>query len=270
MSLTDTASPYLLSHKDNPVQWRTWGPEVLAEAKAKDKPILLSLGYAGCHWCSVMNQESFSDPETAALINDNYIPVLADREERPDLDMLYQGAAGIMSHPGGWPLNMFLTPDGAPYWCAGYLAREERADLPAFRRVLTETAGIWTNQRARAEDTAGKVKAAAEELYNRDTDRHSGKHEPGPGGATHRPALRRLLRRHAGPDEVPQSSAAGSVVARLPAHRHGAVQPAYLHQPWTASCSVAHTTMSAAASSDTAWTNAGSSLPSRRCSMTRR
>jgi uncharacterized protein len=168
MSLTDTASPYLLSHKDNPVQWRIWGPEVLAEAKAKDKPILLSLGYAGCHWCSVMNQESFSDPETAALINDNYIPVLADREERPDLDMLYQGAAGLMSHPGGWPLNMFLTPNGAPYWCAGYLGREERADLPSFRRVLTETADIWNNQRARAEDTASKVKAAAEELYNRD------------------------------------------------------------------------------------------------------
>ncbi len=101
MSLNNATSPYLLSHKNNPVQWRTWGPEALAEAAAKDKPILLSLGYAGCHWCSVMDRESFSDAETAALINENFIPILADREERPDLDMLYQGAAGLMSHQGG-------------------------------------------------------------------------------------------------------------------------------------------------------------------------
>jgi uncharacterized protein len=168
MSLNSATSPYLLSHKDNPVQWRVWGPDALAEAKTKDKPILLSMGYSGCHWCHVMNRESFSDAEVAALINDNFIPVLADRDERPDLDMLYQGAAGAMGHPGGWPLNIFLTPDGAPYWVAGYLSREDTPDAPSFRRLLGETAALWTNERARAEETAGKVREAAENLYNRD------------------------------------------------------------------------------------------------------
>jgi uncharacterized protein YyaL (SSP411 family) len=168
MSLNNAISPYLLSHKDNPVRWRTWGPEALAEAKAQDKPILLSLGYAGCHWCSVLDHESFSDAETAALINDNYIPVLTDREERPDLDMLYQGAAGTMNHPGGWPLNIFLTPDGAPFWVTGYLPPEDKQDTPSFRRVVTETAELWKNDRPRALDTGGKVREALELLYNRD------------------------------------------------------------------------------------------------------
>ena len=110
MSLTTPPAPIFFPTRTSPVQWRTWGPEALAEAKAADKPILLSLGYAGCHWCHVMSRESFTDAEIAALINDNFIPILVDREERPDLDMLYQGAAGIMRHPGGWPLNIFLDP----------------------------------------------------------------------------------------------------------------------------------------------------------------
>ena len=133
MSLENAASPYLLSHKDNPVQWRTWGPEALAEAKAQDKPILLSLGYNACHWCHVMNREIFSDAEMAALINENFIPILADRDERPDLDVLYQGAAGIMGHQGGWPLNIFLAPDGAPFWVTGYLTRDDTPELPGFQ-----------------------------------------------------------------------------------------------------------------------------------------
>ncbi len=168
MSLDSATSPYLLSHKDNPVQWRTWGPEALAEAKAQDKPILLSLGYAGCHWCQVMSRESFSDAETAALINDNFIPILADREERPDLDMLYQGAAGLMSHPGGWPLNIFLRPDGTPFWVTGYLPPEPKPDSPSFRSVVSDTAQLWKTDRARADDIAGKVHEAVENLYNRD------------------------------------------------------------------------------------------------------
>lgn len=168
MSLDNATSPYLLSHKDNPVQWRTWGPDALAEAKAQDKPILLSLGYGGCHWCHVMNREIFSDAEIAALINDNYIPILADRDERPDLDTLYQGAAGVMGHQGGWPLNIFLSPDGVPFWVTGYLPREDTAETPGFRRVLTESADLWKNERARAEDGCSKIRAAVENLYNRD------------------------------------------------------------------------------------------------------
>ena len=168
MSLNNATSPFLLSHKDSPVQWRTWGPKALAEAKKADKPILLSMGYAGCHWCHVINRESFSNPEIAALINENFIPVLADRDERPDLDMLYQGAAGIMQHPGGWPLNIFLNHDGAPWWVTGYQPPQELPDNPSFRRVIEECAQLWKNERARAEDTAAKVTEAVENLYNRD------------------------------------------------------------------------------------------------------
>jgi uncharacterized protein YyaL (SSP411 family) len=131
MSLNSTSSLFLLSHKDNPIQWRTWGPDALAEAKASDKPILLSMGYVGCHWCQVMNREAFSDPDIAAVIQENFIPILADRDERPDLDMLYQGAAGIMGHPGGWPLNIFLTPDGRPFWVPAIWAAKIRRSSPA-------------------------------------------------------------------------------------------------------------------------------------------
>ena len=168
MSLDNATSPFLLAHKDNPIQWRTWGPEALAEAKAGDKPILLSMGYVGCHWCHVMSREAFSDSETAAAINENFIPILADREERPDLDMLYQGAAGLMGHPGGWPMNIFLTPDGRPFWVSGFLAREDQAESPSFRRLVNETAAMWKSDRARAEDTGNKVREAVENLYNRD------------------------------------------------------------------------------------------------------
>jgi len=168
MSLDNATSPFLLAHKDNPIQWRTWGPEALAEAKAGDKPILLSMGYVGCHWCHVMSREAFSDAETAAAINENFIPILADREERPDLDMLYQGAAGLMGHPGGWPMNIFLTPDGRPFWVSGFLAREDQAESPSFRRLVNETAAMWKSDRARAEDTGNKVREAVENLYNRD------------------------------------------------------------------------------------------------------
>lgn len=167
MSLSDATSPYLLSHKDNPIRWRLWGPEALAEAKAQDKPILLSLGYIGCHWCHVLNQEAFSDGEIAALINDNYIPILADRDERPDLDMLYQGAAGLMGHPGGWPLNVFLTPDGAPYWVTGYLSSQDSPEQPSFRRLVSDNVALWKNDRARAETVALQVRQAVENLYNR-------------------------------------------------------------------------------------------------------
>src|ERR1044072_8702917 len=151
MSLSDATSPFLLSHKDNPIRWRLWGSEALAEAKAQDKPILLSLGYIGCHWCQVMNRDAYSDPATADVINENFIPVLADRDERPDLDMLYQGAAGIMGHQGGWPLNIFLTPDGKPFWVAGYLGREDTPEAPSFRRLVGDTGQLWKNERARAE-----------------------------------------------------------------------------------------------------------------------
>ncbi|HEY1878237.1 MAG TPA: thioredoxin domain-containing protein [Rhizomicrobium sp.] len=168
MTPNSATSPYLLSHKDNPVQWRAWGPDALAEARAEGKAVLLSLGYAGCHWCHVMARESFSDPEVAAFINENFIPVLVDRDERPDIDMLYQGAAGIMGHSGGWPLNIFLSPDGVPFWVAGYQPKEDRPEMPSMSRVVHDTAALWRNERTRAEETGTQIKAAVENLYNRD------------------------------------------------------------------------------------------------------
>jgi hypothetical protein len=109
-------SPYLLQHKDNPVHWRAWGPEALAEAKATGKPILLSVGYAACHWCHVMAHESFEDEATAAAMNELYVSIKVDREERPDIDAIYMGALHRMGEQGGWPLTMFLDSDARPFW----------------------------------------------------------------------------------------------------------------------------------------------------------
>src|SRR5262249_29504760 len=112
--LGQATSPYLLLHKDNPVHWRPWGPEAFAEAEAANKPVLLSIGFTACHWCHVMNRESFSDAETAAMMNENFVNILVDREERPDIDQLYQNAATALNVRGGWPLTHFLTPKGVP------------------------------------------------------------------------------------------------------------------------------------------------------------
>jgi uncharacterized protein YyaL (SSP411 family) len=166
--LTSTTSPFLAAHKDNPVQWRLWSDAALVEAAAQDKPILLSLGYAGCHWCNTLNREAFMDTEIAALINENFIPILSDREERPDLDLIYQGAAGAMRHQGGWPLNIFLTPDGVPFWVAGYLPRESQGELPSFRQMLTDTATLWKTDKVRVAENAARTRAAVEDLYSRD------------------------------------------------------------------------------------------------------
>ena len=164
MSAFDNAtSPYLLAHKDNPVQWRLWSTDVLAEAAATGKPIMLSIGYAACHWCHVMNRESFSDPDTAAYINENFIPVIADRVQRPDLDQMYQAASNIMGHQGGWPLNIFLNSNGQPFFVGGYLGKEERFGQPPFMRVLTEIATLY---RDRPEEAAKNAQTVTDQLAN--------------------------------------------------------------------------------------------------------
>src|SRR5690242_11903104 len=114
--LASETSPYLLQHKDNPVHWRAWGPEALAEARRLNKPILVSVGYAACHWCHVMAHESFEDPETADVMNELYVCIKVDREERPDIDGWLQKTLTVLGRPGGWPLNVFLTPKGEPFW----------------------------------------------------------------------------------------------------------------------------------------------------------
>ncbi len=139
-------SPYLLQHKDNPVDWRPWGPEALAEARETGKPILLSVGYAACHWCHVMAHESFEDPATAAVMNRLYVNIKVDREERPDVDQTYMAALHALGVHGGWPLTMFLAPDGAPIWGGTYFPPVARHGHPAFRDVLEAVARTFQTE----------------------------------------------------------------------------------------------------------------------------
>jgi uncharacterized protein YyaL (SSP411 family) len=166
--LAQETSPYLLLHQHNPVHWRTWGPEALAEAEAANKPILLSIGYTACHWCHVMNHESFADSETAALMNELFVNIKVDREERPDLDQIYQTAANTMGHQGGWPLTMFLTPRGEPYFAGAYFPNEERFGQPAFKKVLEEVARIYREQPEPVANTAARVQQNFVNLWGRD------------------------------------------------------------------------------------------------------
>jgi uncharacterized protein len=141
--LRHETSPYLLQHADNPVHWRAWGPAALTEAAETDKPILLSVGYAACHWCHVMAHESFEDPDTAALMNALYVNIKVDREERPDIDHLYMSALHALGEQGGWPLTMFLAPDGSPFWGGTYFPPEPRWGRPSFRQVLQGAAAAY-------------------------------------------------------------------------------------------------------------------------------
>ena len=141
--LVFAVSPYLLQHKDNPVHWRVWGVAALEEARRLDKPILLSIGYAACHWCHVMEHESFEDPATAALMNELFVNIKVDREERPDVDQVYMSALQALGQPGGWPLTMFLTPAGEPFWGGTYFPKEPRYGRPGFVSILRQIARIY-------------------------------------------------------------------------------------------------------------------------------
>ena len=141
--LAQSTSPYLLQHKDNPVHWKMWGPEALKEANTSGKPILVSVGYAACHWCHVMAHESFEDPATAALMNELFVNIKIDREERPELDAIFQTALNMMGEQGGWPLTMFLTAQGDPYWGGTYFPPEAKFGKPAFKDVLKEVSRLY-------------------------------------------------------------------------------------------------------------------------------
>jgi uncharacterized protein len=145
--LANETSPYLLQHKNNPVDWHPWGEEALQRAQREDKPILVSIGYSACHWCHVMERESFEDPAVAALMNEHFVPIKVDREERPDVDAIYMDAVQAMTGRGGWPLNAFLTPEGVPFYAGTYYPPEERHGLPSWRNVLIGVARAWDEQR---------------------------------------------------------------------------------------------------------------------------
>jgi len=146
--LAQETSPYLQQHADNPVDWHPWGEEALARARSEDKPILLSVGYSACHWCHVMAHESFEDPQVAALMNRLFVNVKVDREERPDLDQIYQLAHQMLAQrTGGWPLTMFLTPEGTPFFGGTYFPKEQRYNLPGFPQVLEHIARVYREHR---------------------------------------------------------------------------------------------------------------------------
>ncbi|MCP4424792.1 MAG: thioredoxin domain-containing protein [Chloroflexi bacterium] len=155
--LVNETSPYLLQHVDNPVNWYPWGEEALALARAQDKPILLSIGYAACHWCHVMAHESFEDEETAVIMNRHFINIKVDREERPDLDAIYMNAVVAMTGQGGWPMTVVLTPDGKPFFGGTYFPPTPRYGMPSFQQLLGSIIDAWQNKRAEIDKSAGDI-----------------------------------------------------------------------------------------------------------------
>src|SRR6188768_314597 len=144
--LANETSPYLTQHAENPVDWYPWGSEALERARREDKPILLSIGYAACHWCHVMAHESFEDAETARVMNELFVNIKVDREERPDIDQIYMQALHLLGEQGGWPLTMFLTPKGEPVWGGTYFPNTSRYGRPAFVDVLREVSRLFREE----------------------------------------------------------------------------------------------------------------------------
>jgi uncharacterized protein YyaL (SSP411 family) len=165
--LASETSPYLLQHAGNPVDWWPWCEEALALARRERKPILLSIGYAACHWCHVMERESFEDEETAALMNEHFVCIKVDREERPDLDAIYMQATQAMTGHGGWPMTVFLTPEGEPFYAGTYFPPEDRHGMPSFQRVLRGVADAWVNR----QDAVTHTTSSMRELYAASTER---------------------------------------------------------------------------------------------------
>jgi uncharacterized protein YyaL (SSP411 family) len=176
--LSVSASPYLRQHADNPVDWYEWGPEALALAKTSQKPILLSIGYAACHWCHVMAHESFEDDATAAVMNELFVNIKVDREERPDLDAIYMQAVQALTGHGGWPMTVFLTPDAVPFHAGTYFPPNDRHGLPSFQRVLRAVSNAWRERRDSVEE-AGRAltehlqRAASPSIDTYPVDRNS-------------------------------------------------------------------------------------------------
>jgi len=158
--LARETSPYLRQHADNPVDWYPWGEEAFARARAEDRPVLLSVGYSACHWCHVMAHESFEDPATARVMNERFVNVKVDREERPDVDAIYMDAVQAMTGHGGWPMTVFLMPDGRPFYGGTYFPKTRRGNLPGFVELLERIDEVWRTRRAELDEQAGELTAA--------------------------------------------------------------------------------------------------------------
>ncbi len=287
--LQNSTSPYLLQHADNPVDWWPWGDEAFAEAARRDVPVMLSVGYAACHWCHVMAHESFEDPQTAALVNEHVVAVKVDREERPDVDAVYMTATQAMTGQGGWPMTVFMTPDREPFFCGTYFPRDH------FSQLVRNISTAWRDQR---DDVAERAKQIVTALADNvaATPARCATTAPVPGrrwataGSTGSPktrsacgsarsrtrrwrhwtGIRRRQRRVRRGAEVPAVDGAGVPAASPPADRiarraaDGRSAPA---RRWPAA---ACTTSWAAGSPGTRSTPPGSCRTSRRCSTTTR
>src|ERR1700677_1138490 len=175
-SLSKASSAYLRSAMHQPIRWHEWGEEAFATAQSENKPILLDIGAVWCHWCHVMDRESYDNPEIAQIVNQHFIAVKVDRDERPDIDSRYQVAVSSISGQGGWPLTAFLTPDGKPYFGGTYFPPEDRHGRPSFQRVLLTMAEAFMNRRAEVDESAGSVMNAIE--HNESFSGRAG--DPGP------------------------------------------------------------------------------------------
>lgn len=189
--LADETSPYLRQHADNPVAWFPWGKEALDTARDEDKPLFVSIGYASCHWCHVMAHESFEDPEVAAVLSETFVSVKVDREERPDLDTVYMAATQALTGSGGWPMSVFCTPDGRPFYAGTYFPPVERHGMPSFRRVIEALADAWTNERAQVLEQADALAGAVQrELRLAEALQQDARGDTSPESPSARPALR--------------------------------------------------------------------------------
>ncbi|WP_059013139.1 thioredoxin domain-containing protein [Streptomyces specialis] len=184
--LAGETSPYLLQHADNPVDWWPWRAEAFAEARRRDVPVLLSVGYASCHWCHVMARESFEDESVAAYLNSRFVPVKVDREERPDVDAVYMEAVQAATGQGGWPMTVFMTPDGEPFYFGTYFPPEPRSGMPSFAQLLEGVHAAWTDRR-------GEVDQVAAQITRELADRRLSYDAPGPPGAEDLAAAVRAL-----------------------------------------------------------------------------
>src|SRR5947199_4022006 len=163
--LAHATSPYLQQHADNPVDWWPWSPEAFAEARRRDVPLLISVGYSACHWCHVMAHESFEDAEVARVMNDLFVNIKVDREERPDIDQVYQLAHALLTRrPGGWPLTMVLTPQGEPFFAGTYFPKQGRYGLPGFRDLLPRIADAYRARGAVIAEQSQRLKDAMASL----------------------------------------------------------------------------------------------------------
>src|SRR5581483_10535728 len=166
--LAKETSPYLLQHAHNPVDWYPWGEEAFAKAKAENKPVLLSVGYSACHWCHVMERESFENEKIAGLMNELYVNIKVDREERPDVDEIYMNAVQMLTGRGGWPMTVFLTPEGKPFYGGTYFPPEDRHNLPAFPRVLAGVAQAYYERPDDIANSTAQILANLEKITHRE------------------------------------------------------------------------------------------------------